>query len=232
MSHLKRLLSPSFWRTPKKASKWVVTPHPGPHKKFSSVPLSIILKSFLNLGDTTTEAKKIIRSGEIFVDGKRRKDYAYPAGLFDVISIPKTKMHYRLVSSKKGLDLLEIDQKEANQKIFKIKGKTVMRENKMQLNLHDGKNIIVDNGDFKTGDSLLLELPSLKIVEYLPFEKGASVMITKGSDSGKIGKIKSTIKGSMRETERVVCTIDKEDRIIGKHNFIVIGKDKPVIKVA
>ncbi len=231
MSHLKRLLAPSFWRTAKKESKWVVTPHPGPHPKFHSVPLSIIVKAFLKLGDTTTEAQKIIRGGELFVDGKRRKDYAYPAGLFDVISVPKIHKNYRLVASKKGLDLVEIDEKDAKFKVFRIKGKSTLRENKVQLNLHDGKNILVGNGDYKVGDSLLLELPSLKIAQHLPFEKGAVVMVTGGGDSGKLGKVKSTIKGSMRDTEKVVCVIGREDRIIGKKYVVVIGKDKPVIKV-
>ena len=89
MAHLKRLLTPSFWKVPKKEKKWVVTPHAGPHPKLNSIPLSVILTHIINIADTTTEAKKIIRKGEVFVDGKRRKDYAYPVGLFDVVSIPK-----------------------------------------------------------------------------------------------------------------------------------------------
>ncbi|HDJ96711.1 MAG TPA: 30S ribosomal protein S4e, partial [Candidatus Aenigmarchaeota archaeon] len=28
--HLKRLLAPKFWKLPKKVTKWVVTPRPGP----------------------------------------------------------------------------------------------------------------------------------------------------------------------------------------------------------
>ncbi|MBI2545173.1 MAG: 30S ribosomal protein S4e [Candidatus Aenigmarchaeota archaeon] len=231
MAHLKRLVAPAFWRTPKKGSTWVVTPHPGPHPKFQSIPLSIIIKSFLKLGDTTTEAQKIIRTGEVFVDGKRRKDYAYPAGLFDVVTVPKTNSFYRLISSKKGLDILETNKADASLKIFGIKSKTVLKGNKMQLNLHDGKNITVEKGNYKTGDSLLLELPSLKVVEHVPFEKGATIMVTKGADSGKMGKVKSTIKGNMRENEKVVCVIDKEDRIIGKNSLIVIGKEKSAIKV-
>ena len=103
MPHLKRLLAPSFWRVPKKEKKWVVTPRAGPHPKSFSIPLSVILTHIINIANTTTEAKKIIRKGEVFVDGKRRKDYAYPAGLFDVVSVPKLKKHYRVVPREKGL---------------------------------------------------------------------------------------------------------------------------------
>ncbi len=231
MAHLKRLLAPSFWRIPKKEKKWVITPSPGPHPKFYSIPLSVILTHIINAADTTTEAKKIVRKGEIFVDGRRRKDYAYPVGLFDAISIPKMKKHYRVVPSAKGLELLDIPEKEANLKICKINNKTVLKKNKVQLNLNDGKNILVENGNYKTGDSLLLELPSLKIVEHLPLEKGNIGLISRGTSASSIGKIKELVKGSMREPQKVICEIDKKYRIVSKNNFIVVGKEKPVIKL-
>ena len=232
MAHLKRLLSPSFWKVPKKEKKWVVTPHPGPHPKLHSIPLSIILTHIINIADTTTEAKKIIRKGEVFVDGKRRKDYAYPVGLLDVISIPKIKKHYRVVPTEKGLDLIEADEKETNLKICRVDNKSILKKGKTQLNLQDGKNILVENGNYKTGDSLLLEMPSLKIIEHLPLEKGNVGLISRGTSAGKLGKIKELIKGTMREPERVVCEVDKKDKIISKRNFIVVGKEKPVIKIS
>ena len=232
MSHLKRLLAPSFWRVPKKEKKWVVTPHPGPHPKLQSIPLSIILTHTIKIADTTEEAKKIIRKGEVFIDGKRRKDYAYPAGLFDVISIPKIKKTYRIVPAGKGLNLLEISENEANLKVCKITDKSILKGGKTQLNLHDGKNILVDNGNYKTGDSLLLELPSLKITEHLPLENGTIGIIARGADAGKLGKVKELVKGNMREPQKIVCEINKEDRIVSKNNFVVVGKEKPVIKTS
>ena len=231
MPHLKRLLAPSFWRVPKKEKKWVVTPRAGPHPKSFSIPLSVILTHMINIANTTTEAKKIIRKGEVFVDGKRRKDYAYPAGLFDVVSVPKLKKHYRVVPREKGLGLVEIE-KDANLKICAIGSKSVLRKAKTQLNLHDGKNILVENGNYKNGDSLLLELPSLKIIEHLPLEKGNVGLISRGTSAGQLGKIKELIKGTMGESQRVVCQVDKEDRVISERNFIVVGKEKPAIKIS
>jgi len=185
----------------------------------------------INIANTTTEAKKIIRKGEVFVDGKRRKDYAYPAGLFDVVSVPKLKKHYRVVPREKGLGLVEIE-KDANLKICAIGSKSVLRKAKTQLNLHDGKNILVENGNYKNGDSLLLELPSLKIIEHLPLEKGNVGLISRGTSAGQLGKIKELIKGTMGESQRVVCQVDKEDRVISERNFIVVGKEKPAIKIS
>lgn len=232
MSRLKRLLAPSFWRVSKKESKWVVSPHAGPHPKMQSIPLSIILKHMLNVADTTEEAKKIVRKGEILVDGKVRKDYAYPVGMFDVVSIPKMKKSYRVIPSVKGLGLMEISDDEAKLKISKIEDKTILKKGKTQLNLHDGKNILAGNGNYKTGDSLLVELPSLKVVEHLPLEKGATGIISRGSDAGKIGKIKELVEGTVREPQKVLCQVEKEDRIVGRNNFVVLGKEKPVIRTS
>lgn len=231
MVRLKRLLAPSFWGVSKKEKKWVVTPSPGPHPKFYSIPLSILATSVLKLVDTTSEAKKIIRKGEILVDGKKRKDYAYPVGLFDVVSIPKLQKHYRIVPTKKRLEIIEIGEKEAKLKICKVKGKTVLKKDKIQLNLHDSKNILVEKGTYQIGDSLLVELPKLKIVEHLRFEKGNTGIVSVGKDAGKLAKIKGVIKGSLKETSKVICEIDKESRIVKKENLFVIGKEKPAITI-
>ena len=132
MPHLKRLLAPSFWKLAKKEKKWVATPHAGPHPKLQCIPLSLILKHILKLTDTTTEAKKVIRKGEVFVDGKRRKDHAYPVGLFDVVQIPSIKKAYRIVPRKNGLELVEIADNEVNLKICKIMGKNIIKKGKIQ----------------------------------------------------------------------------------------------------
>lgn len=231
MAHLKRLLAPSFWRVPKKENKWVVAPHAGPHPKMQSIPLAVLLKHMLKISEITAESKKIIRKGEVFVDGKRRKDYAYPAGLFDVVSIPKINKSYRIVPSKKGLDITEISGNDANKKVCKIINKTVLKKGRIQLNLHDSKNILVENGNYKTGDSLLVELPSLKIITHLPLDKGNVGMISRGVAAGRLGKVKELVKGTMKEPQKIICDVDEKEMIIGKDNFVIIGKDKPVIDV-
>ena len=127
--------------------------------------------------------------------------------------------------------MVEIE-KDTNLKICAIDNKSILKKGKTQLNLHDGKNILVENGNYKTGDSLLVELPSLKIVEHLPLEKGNIGLISHGTSSGKFGKVKELIKGTLREPQKVICEIDKEDRIVSKYSFIVVGKEKPAIKIS
>lgn len=232
MAHLKRLLAPSFWKLSKKETKWVVTPRAGPHPKKFSIPLSIAMKHMIGFVDTTTEARTVIRRGDVMVDGKRRKDYAYPIGMFDAVSVPKINKSFRAIPTARGLELIEIPAKESNVKIEKIKNKTVLRKGKIQLNLHDGKTILVEKDNYKTGDSLLVELPSLKIIEHMPLEKGNVGIIARGTGAGKLGKIKELMPGNMKESQKVKCDVDKEERVVNKESFVVVGKDKPAITIS
>lgn len=231
MAKLKRLLIPTFWKVPKKTYKWAVSPRPGPHPKFYSIPLQVVVRDVLKLAETGKEARAIIKKGEVLVDGKARKDHAYPAGLFDVISIPRLKQHYRIVPFAKGLKLIKISEKESNLKICKIENKTVIKKNRIQLNLNDGKNIFADE-KYKIGDSLLLELPSLKIAQHIPLEKGCLGIVSRGINAGKTGEVKEIVPGKMKERAKVVCETEGKLQEILKDSFFVIGKDKPLISVS
>jgi len=228
---LKRLLAPEFWKLPKKVKKWAVSPRAGPHPKFYCIPLQIVVRDILKLVEIGKEARTIINRGEIFVDGRARKDHAYPVGLFDVIGIPRTKKYYRVIPDAKGLNLVEIPEKEADKKICKIENKTVLKKGKLQLNLHDGKNLLTDNKDYKTGDSLLMEVTSLKILQHLALEKGNMGIVSEGANVGKIGKIVDIVPGKMKEDVKVVCEIEGKTQEILKDRFVVIGKDKPLVTV-
>lgn len=185
----------------------------------------------MRLVETGKEAKTIIKKGEILVDGKSRKDHAYPAGLFDVIFIPRLNESYRIVPTSYGLDLLKIKSDESYLKICKIVNKTTLKGGKTQLNLNDGKNIIVSDDKYKTGDSLLIEMPSLKIVQHIQLEKGCIGIITKGKNSGKVCTVEKIYKGEFRKPAKVLCKIGEERVETPTEHLVVIGKEKPLITV-
>ncbi len=190
-----------------------------------------MVRDFLHLAETGKEAKSIIKKGEILVDGKPRKDHAYPVGLFDVVFIPKLNECYRVVPTSYGLDLLKINKEESNLKICKILNKTTLKGGKTQLNLNDGKNIIVTEDVYKTNDSLLIELPSLKIVQHIPLEKGCTGIVVKGKNSGKVCVVDKVYKGEFRKPARVLCKIGEEKIETLLDYLIVLGKEKPLITV-
>jgi small subunit ribosomal protein S4e len=232
VAKLKRLLAPKFWKVPKKIAKWTVAPRPGPHKKFESIPLQIIVRDILKLAETGKEAKSIIKKGEVFVDGRARKDHAYPVGLMDVVAIPRIKKYFRVLPTEKGLELVEIEESEADKKICRIKNKTTVKKGKMQLNLHDGRNLLVDKDVYKTGDSLLLKLPEQKILEHIKFEKGNLGLVIKGKNSGKIVRIKEVIITRSREPNKVICELENKEIEVVKDYVFVVGKQEPAIKLS
>jgi len=221
MAWLKRLASPDWWPIERKTKKFVVSPR-GPYPKYYSIPLAVILRDIFKLAETGKEARSIIKRGMVFVDGKKIKDPKFGVGLLDVIQIPSLNKSWRVIP-KNGLDLLEIDESDANKKICKIINKKVLKGNKTQLNLFGGKNIITD-GDYSTHDSLLLELPSLKILDHLKFEEGNLALITGGKNAGKIEKI------SKIEKDRVWVGDEKKFEV-SKKFVTVVGKKDVVIKL-
>jgi len=235
MVRLKRLSAPKFSKMPKKEKKWIVTPKPGPYKKFESIPLLIIIRDQLKLAENVKEVNRIIKTKEVLVDGKPRIDRKYPVGLFDVINIPKIDKQYRVVPSHTGLKLIEVPKKEANLKLARIKNKTMTKGGILQLNLHDGKNILLDKKDdkkvYNTGDSLLLELPGQKIVEHIKMEKETTAILTAGQNMGNIAKIKEIIMTRSREPNKILCIKDEREFEAIIDYVFVVGKNKPVIKI-
>ena len=203
----------------------------------------MVVRNILKIADTSKDAKKIIKMGEVFVDGKYRKDHKYSVGLMDAVSIPKLKLNYRVVPTNKGLELIEIKASEKNKKICKIEGKVSVKiswakkgkkENKIQLNLHDGRNILVEATDankYKVGDSLLLTMPEQKIDEILKFEKGSSVIVTQGKNIGRIGTIEDVIVTPTKDPTKTICNMGNEKLEVIKDYILVAGKTEPIIQI-
>jgi small subunit ribosomal protein S4e len=155
--HLKRLNAPRALQLHRKEETWTVRASPGPHPLEVSIPLGLVVRDYLDLADTLRETKRIISSGEILVDGIKRKNHKFPCGLMDVISIPKTKKDYRVLFDRRGkLTLVSTASKDATWKLCRIENKTIIKGKQIQLNLHDGRNKLVKKDEYKTGDVLKL----------------------------------------------------------------------------
>ncbi|MCZ3364658.1 MULTISPECIES: 30S ribosomal protein S4e [Methanobacterium] len=228
--HLKRFKAPKHWPIHPKENKWTTKPNAGPHAIEGSLPLLLIVRDILGVADNAREAKRIINNGEILVDGRARKDYKFPVGFMDVIEIPKSEKVYRVLPDEKGrLTLQSIAAENKDFKLCKITDKTTIRGGKTQLNLHDGRNQIVDNG-YKVGDVVILKVPEQEITESIDFAKGNIGLITGGKHTGEIGRIKeiNITKSSMPNTVEME-TEDKNTFLTLKDYVFVIGKEKPAI---
>ena len=234
--HLKRLAAPSQWYLPRKAYKWAVRPRPGPHSMRTSIPLLYIVRDYLGYAKTAREARKILNEGKILVDGRVRKDYKFPVGIMDVISIPETGEHYRVLPNRIGkLILHPISEKEANIKPLRISNKRMVKGAKVQLNLHDGSNHLVtmdEKDKYRTAYTVLMKVPDREVIEVIPFEVGAYVFVTQGKNVARKGKVVE-VRGFPMGWPDVVTIEDENGELFDtlKEYAFVVGKDKPEISL-
>ena len=79
--HLKRYKAPKTWPIHPKEKTWTVKPAAGPHAIEDSLSLLVVVRDILGIADNAREAKRIINSGNVLIDGRVKKDYKYPVGL-------------------------------------------------------------------------------------------------------------------------------------------------------
>ncbi|MDK2781009.1 MAG: small subunit ribosomal protein S4e [Archaeoglobi archaeon] len=229
MAHRKRITAPKSWPVPRKEYKWVVKPSPGPHSQETSIPLAVVLRDILKVAHNMREVKKILNEGQIYVDGKVRKNYKFPVGLFDVISIPSIDAHYRVVYDKKGV-LRLVETEKPDVKLCKIINKTVVKGGRIQLNLHDGANILGDNS-FSTKESILISLPEKNILEKVEYKEGNLALVTGGTHIGELARIKEIRIVRGPQPNRVLLSKDGEDFETIEDYVFVVGEDEPLIEV-
>ncbi|MGA1822103.1 MAG: 30S ribosomal protein S4e [Thermoplasmatota archaeon] len=193
--HLKRYAAPRTWVIPRKKNIWAVKSSPGPHTGESSMPLLIALRDIAKLGETSAEVRKILGNRDVMVDGRVRINYKHPVGLMDVISVTGIDRHFRVMLNPRGQIVLKpIESNEASWKLVRVMNKTTVKGGKVQLNLHDGKNILVKKDEYRTGDVLKISLPDLKIISKYQLTEDSLALLTGGAHIGSICKIKKTEK--------------------------------------
>jgi small subunit ribosomal protein S4e len=224
-NHLKRIASPRGWNINRKENTFVVRPHAGSHSLEQGLPLGLVIRDMLKMAKTMSEAKKILHSEEILVDGIRRKDYRFMVGLFDSLAIPSLKKYYRIVLDKKGrISIITITAQDSTQKPCKIVGKTVLPGGKTQFNLFDGKNLIGTHTAL-VGDTFLLSLPKLEVKRVLSLKKGATVFLSKGKQSGAVGHLKE-VKG-----KEASYLVDGKEVETSKNYLFVVGEGESLIQL-
>ena len=229
--HIKRLTIPKSWKIPKKEAKWAVKVSPGKHSKDTSMPLGMVVRDMLGYADTMREARRIMGSRKILVDGRVEIDHKAPVGFMDVVSIPETGEYYRMLFDAKGrLALIQIDVERAKWKLVRINNKTYVRGGKVQLNLHDGRNIVIDRDKdvYRTGDVLKISIPEQKILRHIQLKEGNKAMVIGGSHGGSLGTIKKYEVMRGPESNRVSFE-EGFDTI--KDYVFVVGTDTPEVKV-
>lgn len=227
--HLKRMTAPKSWAIPRKTSHWVTKPRPGPHANDESMPLMAVVRDMMKICDNSREARFIIGDRGVLVDGKVVTDYKFPVGLMDVVTVKKSNQSYRMLMDYKGrLQLVAVEPNEAAWKLARVDGKTTVRGGKVQLTLHDGRNILLPKDQYKTGDVLKIDVPSQKIVKAIKLDKGSLAYLIGGSHPGTLQTIE---KYEVRRGSAPNLVTFKEGFSTIKENVFVVGDKAPEIKL-
>ncbi|MHC1610358.1 MAG: 30S ribosomal protein S4e [Candidatus Methanospirareceae archaeon] len=229
--HQKRIAAPRSWKIERRRSYWTVNPRPGPHPKDRSIPLLLIVRDMLKLADNSREAKRILNEGKVIVNGRVRRDHKFPVGIFDILSIPLLKANYMVLLDRKGkLSLVEIEEEAASKKLCRVNGKRVIKGGKIQLNLHDGRNILPGESGavIKTHDSLLISIPDNKILQHFAYKEGCKVVVVGGKHSAQTGEIEEIriVRSSQPNIVRIKATEGGDSFETREDSVFVVGEEK------
>jgi len=228
---LKRQMAPQFWGIARKAKRFVITVKPGPHKKSESIPTAVFLRDTLNLVTTLREAKTAIYSGKVKVDGVVRKSLHHAIGLMDVVELENVPEIYRLVPTQgKLLKPITINNSEKTKKLVRVSSKTTINNGKTQIGFHDGRSIISDE-KLSVGDTCLIQIPEMKIIEVIKLEAGCKGLVVRGTNAGQIGNIETVEEGTFILPKRVILTLGERKIEIPAELIMPIGKGEPVIQL-
>jgi small subunit ribosomal protein S4e len=228
---LKRQMAPQFWGIARKNKRFVITVKPGPHKKSHAIPSAVFLRDTLKIVTSLREAKTAIYSGKIKIDGVVRKSLHHAIGLMDVVELENVSDIYRLVpTEEKLLKPIKINESEKSKKLVRVVSKTTINKGKLQIGFHDGRSIISDT-KVNVGDTCLIQIPEVKILEIIKLEAGCQGLVTSGNNAGQIGKIESIEEGTFILPKRVILTLGERKIEIPADIIMPIGKEEPIIQL-
>jgi small subunit ribosomal protein S4e len=207
--HQKRLSVPKSWPVERKTEPWTAKAGAGPHGE-AGVPLVVVLRDVLGYVDSAKEAKYALNQQGVLVNGTSPSSINRPIGMFDILAFPERDEFYRVFPDEGGrLGLTEIAEAAADSKLGKIANKTLVSGGRVQLNLHDGQNLVVEDDEYAGGDSIVVDNETNEVVAHFVYEEGALVTAVAGQHAGEVGTIASieVSPGSANNT----VSVDTED---------------------
>jgi small subunit ribosomal protein S4e len=229
-TRVKRQISPNFWAIKRKQSQFVMRINPGPHPKQRAYPLGMLLRDVLNVASTGHEVDRILKADKVKVDGIVRRDPNFAIGLMDVVELAMGQAYRMLPKNSVLLSPIAIEEAEKGIKLIKITSKTTIRENKIQYGFHDSKTLISDQ-KLKVGDTCIIDLQEGKIRNNLAFEKSYTALIITGENAGRVGRIEDIKDGIFSLPRRALVSFDDKSVELPVEMVMVVGTDRPVIRV-
>lgn len=157
----------------------------------NSVSVVLAIRDMLKLAKTANEVKKMIQQKILKINGKPVKEYGESILLFHILEADKS---YELSLLPTGKFTL-VPVKTKDLRLCKVVNRRLVSSGAMQLNLHDGTNIL-SKDKINVGDSVYLDFKN-KVKKHVPLEKGVEVFIISGKYQGHKGKVKNIQSGKI-----------------------------------
>ncbi|ELZ44084.1 30S ribosomal protein S4e [Halorubrum coriense DSM 10284] len=224
--HQKRLSVPNSWPVERKTNTFTVKAGAGPHGE-AGVPLVVLLRDVLGYVDSTKEARYALNNDSILVNGDAVSDEQRPIGMFDILAFPERGEYFRVFPDEGGrLALTPVDEDAAGSRLGKITNKTVVPGGVVQLTLHDGTNVRVDDdADYETNDSIVVDNETKEIVAHFEYEEGELVTAVAGQHAGQIGEIED-IDVTLGSGDNTVTVASEDGGYETVEEYVVVIDEK------
>jgi len=229
---LKRRAAPRAWTIPRKGTKWIQRPAPGPHAQDQSIPLVLVLRDLRHLVASAREARILVGSGAVRIDGTVAKDLTRGVGLMDTVSFAAPlDAHFRVTKNPRGkLVLVSIPPAEADVKLGRVRFKHAAKGGKVEVTLHDGRNLLVPaSTPYRVGDTVKIHVPDQKVVEHLKLHAGALAFVSGGSHVGQLARVERV---EVRNSSQPNLVHFKEGFATIKEYVFVVGETAPEVTIA
>lgn len=223
MTHQKRISAPKSWPVERKNQVFTVGSHGGPHDD-KAVPLVVFVRDVLGYAESAKELRYALEEDGVVVNGEEVSDHRLPVGTFDIVGFPSRGEFYRVFPGEGGrLSLVPVEEDAADNKLARIDDVTHVSGGRVQLNLHNGANIVVEERDYSTKDSVVVDLETTEILEHFEYEEGSAVTAVDGRHSGEVGELVDVEvhEGSSDNTVRAEKTDGEEFETVEEYVFVI-----------
>ena len=178
----------------------------------SAVPIVVALRDMLKVVHSMREAKLLVHEKLISVNGKQARDVLESLRLFNILGVKESLYRVNLLSSGR----FHLEKTNDKKRLAKIVNKRLVKNGKIQLELHDGTNILEDKkANAKIGDSVELDFEN-KIIKVISIEKGSKVFIISGKNIGLHGKIENV------KEDKVKVNLAHKDVELNKNQVVAL----------
>jgi len=194
--YIKRLNAPKYFNIHRKEHRYVIKQDPGRHTQNKSVALALLLAK-LGIGTKRLEYERVIKGGQVKVNGKVVKEPKYPVGLNDVVSVGDESFQVNI--NQRGQ--ITAESSKGKGQVYKIVGKYKYKDNSIMFRLHDG-SIVKGSKEAKVNDSVTVS--GSKISKVIKLDSGARCEVIDGVHVGNSGKISEIREGNIHKQKSVI----------------------------